>query len=254
MHFFKKKNFLGSAFFDGPLVEAAFIVHELAHSRTWTYVATPNASHIVRIHESCAIADVYRKASLLLLDSKFVHLISKLAGLNPPSVVTGADLTDYLFNHLIKYDTRVCVIGCDESTIGSLKARFGLTNVIHYNPPMNLYSNPSAISKVISTIEESRAEYTFLAVGSPQQEIIAAQVGDRAIGVGLCVGASLEFLGGKLPRAPAWMRRFGIEWLFRFFREPRRLFKRYFYESPKVISIVVSASLSRVSKASGLDR
>lgn len=54
-------------------------------------------------------------------------------------------------------------------------------------------------------------------------------------GVGLCVGASLDFLGGKARRAPRWMQRVRLEWLHRLAQEPRRMWRRYLVEGPKVL-------------------
>ena len=76
-------------------------------------------------------------------------------------------------------------------------------------------------------------------VGAPQQEMVAytiQQLG-RATGVGLCVGAALDFLSGRAERAPVWMRRAGLEWLHRLASEPKRMWKRYLVDGPKVFSL-----------------
>jgi exopolysaccharide biosynthesis WecB/TagA/CpsF family protein len=64
----------------------------------------------------------------------------------------------------------------------------------------------------------------------------AAERGD-AVGVGLCVGASLEFLVGRIRRAPSWMQAARLEWLHRLLSEPRRLARRYLIEGPKILAI-----------------
>ena len=70
-------------------------------------------------------------------------------------------------------------------------------------------------------------------VGSPQQELIAARV-TGGTGFGLCIGAALEFLTGDQVRAPLVLRKTGLEWAYRLASNPRRLWRRYLVEGPKV--------------------
>jgi exopolysaccharide biosynthesis WecB/TagA/CpsF family protein len=79
----------------------------------------------------------------------------------------------------------------------------------------------------------------FLVVGAPQQEMIAKAALDRGDcrGVGLCIGVSLEFLAGKVQRAPNWMQQARLEWAFRLLAEPRRLWRRYLVEGPKIFAL-----------------
>jgi glycosyltransferase involved in cell wall biosynthesis len=111
---------------------------------------------------------------------------------------------------------------------------------------MGFINDPLEVEKVVSFIVAAGADYTFLAVGSPQQEFVARRlIGTDARGVGLCIGASIEFLSGDVQRAPKAMQKLGIEWLYRFLCEPQRLFRRYFIESPKIIAILLRARLAR---------
>ena len=90
------------------------------------------------------------------------------------------------------------------------------------------------------------ARFIFLAVGSPRQEMLAAaiQATGRATGIGLCIGASLEFIAGAQPRAPAWMQRTGLEWLHRLGRDPRRLARRYLIDSPAILPMLLRERLA----------
>jgi UDP-N-acetyl-D-mannosaminuronic acid transferase (WecB/TagA/CpsF family) len=80
----------------------------------------------------------------------------------------------------------------------------------------------------------------LLAVGSPQQEILAErlQVRDVARGLALCVGASIDFVTGTQRRAPQWMQRAGVEWLFRLGQNPARLARRYLVRGPRVFGLL----------------
>ncbi|MEJ1339115.1 MAG: WecB/TagA/CpsF family glycosyltransferase [Candidatus Sedimenticola sp. (ex Thyasira tokunagai)] len=80
-------------------------------------------------------------------------------------------------------------------------------------------------------------ELIILGMGMPKQEVIAQALRHHSSAPALivCGGAIIDFLGGKVPRAPTWMRRFGIEWVFRLLREPKRMFARYVIGNPKFL-------------------
>jgi exopolysaccharide biosynthesis WecB/TagA/CpsF family protein len=104
---------------------------------------------------------------------------------------------------------------------------------------MGLKQKPEAIVKAAAFAAAQPSRFTFICVGAPQQELIAYAIAQRgdAMGVGLCVGAALEFLSGQTQRAPVWMRKAGLEWLYRLASEPGRLWKRYLVTGPKVFSL-----------------
>jgi exopolysaccharide biosynthesis WecB/TagA/CpsF family protein len=206
---------------------------------------------LVRIVEcDDKIKHLYDASTFLLFDSRFVSLIARAIGLETPSVVTGSDLTAALFERVIDANTHICIVGCNAASVERLRERFGLGAVEHICPPMGFINNPAEVEMIVAFVAAARADYTFLAVGSPQQEIIAKRLSERsARGVGLCIGASIEFLAGDVRRAPKIMQTLGIEWLFRFLYEPRRLFRRYFIECPKIFGILLRARFGRGKEA-----
>jgi UDP-N-acetyl-D-mannosaminuronic acid transferase (WecB/TagA/CpsF family) len=111
-----------------------------------------------------------------------------------------------------------------------------LKDVRWHEPPMGLRSNPEAVAECARFVAENPSRFVLICVGSPQQEMIAEACLDRGdcTGVGLCVGASLDFLGGKARRAPVWVQRARLEWLHRLVQEPGRMWRRYLVEGPKV--------------------
>jgi len=92
---------------------------------------------------------------------------------------------------------------------------------------------------VIDRIRRARPEILLVALGAPKQELWLHRVGPRispTVGIGL--GAALDFVAGAARRAPAWMSRAGLEWLFRLLQEPRRLSRRYLLDDPKFLLIL----------------
>jgi exopolysaccharide biosynthesis WecB/TagA/CpsF family protein len=131
------------------------------------------------------------------------------------------------------------VIGGSTEQAGQIAAKYGLTNVRHHNPPMGFIKDPAAVEACLQFVESaSPFRFCFLAVGSPQQEAIAQLLRARgtARGLALCIGASLNFITGLEKRAPLWMQRMALEWLYRLLQNPRRLARRYLIRGPRIFA------------------
>ncbi|MGF1462747.1 MAG: WecB/TagA/CpsF family glycosyltransferase [Maricaulaceae bacterium] len=212
-------------------------VTEQTAESPFRFVVTPNVDHLVRLSRASGAEKVlYAQAWLTVCDSRILELMAKISGEAIP-VAPGSDLTEHLFETAIAPDEPVNVIGGSEAVINAVEARYGLTNLRWYDAPMGLRRNPFAVGECAAFVAANPARFTFICVGSPQQEMIASACLARedCFGVGLCVGASLEFLAGTLTRAPVWMRRARLEWLHRLMSEPTRLWRRYLVEGPKVV-------------------
>ena len=200
------------------------------------FVVTPNVDHMIRCQEDAAFRARYASADFALLDSRFAAQVLRLVkGLRLP-VCTGSDLTAALFRRIIAADDRIVLIGGSVDQAARIALTFGLQNVRHHNPPMGFIRDRDAVEQCLKFIEEaSPFRFCFLAVGSPQQELIAAALRQRGIarGLALCVGGSLNFLTGEERRAPLWMQRLSLEWLYRLAQDPRRLWVRYLVRGPR---------------------
>ncbi len=209
------------------------------------YVVTPNADHLVRLCSDPGLARIYDEAWLRLLDSRVVAGLAHLCGLPVPQVVPGSDLSALLLSRL--RGQRVTIIGLSPAFLPRLVDRFGLADPAHFDPPMNFDRDPAAFAATVAFALRHPAQFTFLAVGSPRQERLAAAIaaaGTRQ-GIGLCVGASLDFLSGVRRRAPIWMRRSGLEWLHRLAGDPRRMARRYLVDSPAIIPLLLRERAER---------
>jgi len=204
----------------------------------FAYVATPNVDHVVGLAAEPGRKALYEEAWLLLNDSRVLSRLAARAGLELRTA-PGADLTARLFDEVIDRREPITIIGGDEDMIEALKRRYYLTDVRWHRCPMNLKHKPGAVVRAATFAAAQPSRFTFICVGAPQQEMIAYALSQRddARGVGICCGASLEFLAGLKPRAPRWMRRAGLEWLHRLVSEPTRLWKRYLVDGPRVFSL-----------------
>jgi exopolysaccharide biosynthesis WecB/TagA/CpsF family protein len=203
------------------------------------YVVTPNVDHLIRYYEDPTFRAQYRAADFILMDSRFAaNLVRLLKGVRLP-VCTGSDLTAHLLAKVVQPADRIVVIGGNEAQAQQIAAKYGLTNLRHHNPPMGFINDPAAVEACLEFIERaSPFRFCFLAVGSPQQEAIAQALRARgaARGLALCIGASLNFITGHEKRAPLWMQRLALEWLFRLLQNPKRLARRYLVRGPRIFA------------------
>ncbi len=210
------------------------------------YVVTANADHLIRLEDDASFRARYAAADYVLLDSHFLsNLLRATRGIRLP-VCAGSDLTAALFRDVIDPDDALVLIGGSEEQARQLAARYGLRRLAHHNPPMGFIRDPQAVEACLRFIEaHSPFRYCLLGVGAPQQEAIAQMLKQRgaARGLALCIGASVNFLTGEERRAPAWMQRSGMEWLFRLSQSPGRLGHRYLVRGPRVFALLRRAEI-----------
>jgi exopolysaccharide biosynthesis WecB/TagA/CpsF family protein len=204
----------------------------------FAYVATPNVDHVVGLANEPGRRALYDNAWLLLNDSRVLKGLARKAKISLP-VASGSDIAERLFDTVIDKHEPVTIIGGDRDSIEELKRVYGLRDVRWHAPPMGLKLKPGAVVRAAAFAAAQPSRFTFICVGAPQQEMIAYAISQHggAQGVGLCVGAALDFLSGNAKRAPLWMRAMGIEWLHRLASEPGRMWKRYLVTGPKVFSL-----------------
>ena len=232
---------LGLEFDDWAVEEVLALLGARGERAPFAYLVTPNADHLVRLgREPERYGPLYRDAAWRLLDSRVVARLASLVGLRTPAVVPGSDLTPRLLAEVARPDDRIAVLGASERTVAAVRARFGLTDLVHHSPPMGFDADPAAFERAVAFLEQAGARFAFLCVGSPRQEMVARAVlqRGRATGTALCVGASLLFVSGEERRAPAPVQRAGLEWAWRMAQNPGRLARRYLVDDPAILAML----------------
>ena len=204
----------------------------------FAYVATPNVDHIVRLDKQPSLAPLYDDAWLTLCDSRVLEVFAMASYIDLPAA-PGADIVEILFREHIRPTETVTVIGGTQAMADALRRQFGLEDLRWFDAPQGLRDSAEARAACVDFIRANPAPFVFLAVGSPQQEMIAreARLAGVCTGVALCCGAALEFLTGHTKRAPEWMRRARLEWLHRLASSPARMSKRYLVDGPRIFGI-----------------
>ena len=242
-------EFLGLRFHPIDQQETLSAIEDLARLDQFSYIVTPNVDHIVNLHDGSdeTLRRVYDEADLVVCDSQILQGLAKRSGIDLP-LVTGSDLTGRLLERLNAREQAVAVIGGDAQLIDGLRSRYPGVAWEQHVPPMGVRRNATARRDIAQFVEGSAAHIVLFAIGAPQSEMVCREIAEsgRAQGVGLCIGASLEFLTGAKRRAPKLMQRLRLEWLFRLMSEPRRLWRRYLVQGPKIFAIWRKWSLNRV--------
>jgi exopolysaccharide biosynthesis WecB/TagA/CpsF family protein len=225
---------------DYELREARAIVTAFGSER-FGYVVTPNVDHVIRHYHDAEFRALYAQAAYVFLDSHFLAHVVGLLKRRRHRVSPGSDLTAAVLSSVIKPNDVAVIVGGSADQAQELRARFGLKALHHINPPMNFILDEAAVESCLRAIEAtSPFRFCFLAIGSPQQEVIAQKLKERGVarGLALCIGASINFITGVEKRAPHWIQKSGLEWLFRLIQNPKRLAKRYLVRGPSIFLLL----------------
>jgi N-acetylglucosaminyldiphosphoundecaprenol N-acetyl-beta-D-mannosaminyltransferase len=198
----RRSEFLGVRFDTLSVDQVIAHISEVTKDTPYGYVVTPNVDHVVRLHEDedqGLLLKNYEDADLCLCDSKILKLLARARGVELP-VVSGSDLTVLMFDGVIRPGDRVAVIGGDAELLSALKSRYRKVQFVQHCPPMGLRNDLEARRVAAQFIAQSQARFSFIALGSPQQEMVAAEARmiAGATGMSLCIGAGLDFLAGRL--------------------------------------------------------
>jgi len=231
--------FLGSRFDTGAIEEAVCnIVAETGGC--FKYVVTPNVHHMVRLLEDpTTMRPLYERAWRVFCDSRVLSRLAWFSGLRLP-VITGSDLTARLIARAGEHRLTIALIGPTAAACAALGSRYPGLNIVFHTPPMGFIKSPHELQKCVDFAVKTQTPLIFLASGMPQQEVLAYHIADhpQARGVGLCIGASIDFLTGKQRRAPVWVQKANLEWLYRLLSDPRRLASRYLIECPRIFYLI----------------
>ncbi len=218
-------------------------IERLVIARQGGMVFTPNVDHIVNADSDVAFRNAYRAADLSLVDGQPLVWASRFLGTRLPEKISGSDLVLPLLGRAAKRGWRVYLLGAGpgvaEKAAMLLREKYHV-NVVGIDAPMVDVRDHAQNARIATLIRASRPDLVLVALGSPKQELFIHQVADELTPtVFIGIGASLDFMVGAVKRAPPWMSRAGLEWLYRFAREPRRMWRRYLVNDPKIFWILL---------------
>jgi N-acetylglucosaminyldiphosphoundecaprenol N-acetyl-beta-D-mannosaminyltransferase len=207
-------------------------------------VFTPNVDHVVLADRDRSFRRAYRSASLSFADGTPVLWASRLLGERLPAKLSGSDMVVPIAELAARRGWRVYLLGGAPGVAAEaadrLRALCGVNVVGVDDAVIRLDGAGADDAEVIARIRRARPELLLVALGAPKQELwIARTVPKLGATVAVGVGATLDFIAGRVRRAPAWMSAAGLEWLYRLAQEPRRRWRRYLVQDPAFVLIVL---------------
>ena len=203
------------------------------------YVCVANVHVLMEAYDDAEFRKIVNSAQIVTPDGMPLVWGLKLLGIKNAERVYGPFLTLIVCNHAQQQDIPVGFYGSSQKVqsllLQNLREKVPSLDIVYsFSPPFRMLTSEED-EKVIREINASGTKILFVGLGCPKQEWWMAEHKDKIPAVMIGVGAAFDFLAGVKPQAPGWMQRIGLEWLFRFITEPRRLWKRYLYNNPRFI-------------------
>jgi N-acetylglucosaminyldiphosphoundecaprenol N-acetyl-beta-D-mannosaminyltransferase len=237
--------------------EAVEYIVSLVRAKQGGYVVTPNVDHVCVAALNPEFERAHRAASLSTVDGTPLMWLSRACRTPLPEKISGSDLMLPVLTRAEQEGFRVAFFGGSETAskaaAETVLARFPTLNMVEQVWPLYRPQESSAeLLYAIDAVRRSEPDIIFVAMGTPNQELFLHEYhGTFETSVLIGIGAGLDFLSGAKARAPRWMQRAGMEWLFRLAHEPKRLAYRYLVRDRAFFLIAVRQILrSRRSSVS----
>lgn len=193
---------------------------------------------IVWANQNKELQQVYNSADLTLCDGVPVIWASKFLGTPLKGRVTGLDLFPIYIEEIYRRNYTFFLLGAKEGVGEKLRQLFekkypGIQLKGVYSPPFAEKFSDKENIKIIELINRVKPNILWVSLTAPKQDYwIFENFNKLDVNIAIGVGGAFEVAAGMIDRSPLWMQRMGLEWFYRFSKEPRRLFKRYFIEAP----------------------
>ena len=193
-------------------------------------VTTVNLDFLVLAGRNPAFRLALDTADLAMADGRPLLWLARLGRQRLPERVAGADVTQWLIDGGVP-GARVFLLGSTDAVCKAvaMRAQTAGTEIVGWNTaPRETLDDPNRTTDVIAEINAAKPDVLLTALGAPRQDLwMARHAEELDVSVMMGVGGSLDFLAGRLRRAPRAVQRIGLEWAFRMLQEPRRLWRRY---------------------------
>jgi N-acetylglucosaminyldiphosphoundecaprenol N-acetyl-beta-D-mannosaminyltransferase len=201
------------------------------------WIITANVDHLQRHAANMDIVNLYQAADLVVADGAPLVWASRLLGTPLPGRVAGSDLVWSIAERAAKTANSIYLLGGAPGAAQGAARRFqecfpeimiaGTSSPSVSDPPTR-----EDVDTIRRILKATQPAIVYVALGSPKQErLIAALRSTLPSAWWVGVGVSLSFVAGHVSRAPIWIQRFGLEWLYRMLQEPRKLMKRYLFNN-----------------------
>ena len=203
------------------------------------YICVSNVHTTVMSYEDEDYKKVQNEAILRLPDGAPLSIISRIKGFKNAERVTGPDLMRVIFEDSDIESYTHYFYGSKNETLKILEKNLlsdypKIKILGKYSPPFRQLTQEED-RKIVEEINSLNPDFVWVGLGAPKQEKWMNQHKNKINGLMVGVGAGFDYFAGSIKRAPNWMQKLSLEWLYRLMQEPNRLFKRYFVTNSKFI-------------------
>lgn len=215
------------------------------------FIVTPNIDHLIKLQKDKTFYNIYNLADYVLCDSRILQFASFFLKTPISEKISGSDLFPAFYHyHKKNKKIKIFLLGASEGVANKAKNNINKktnSNIIvgSHSPSFGFENDKLECEYIISLINQSKANVLAVGVGAPKQEKWIALHKDKMpnIKIFMAIGATIDFEAGNIKRAPKIMSKIGLEWLYRFFCEPKRLWKRYFVDDLPFFWLILKQKL-----------
>lgn len=231
---FPKLSLLGVDFHNIRMSQALALITDAIKAGTQKQVFFINADCLNKAVSDKTYCQILNRADYVLPDGAGVKLGCQIMGKTVVENVNGTDMLPLLCGLAVQQHFSLYLLGAKPGV--ALKTKQALEAQypgLHIAGEQHGYFTPAETPRIIGAINASPADVLLVAFGSPAQEKwIQAHASTLLPSVLIGVGGLFDFYSGNMPRAPQWLRKRGLEWTYRLYQEPQRMFKRYIIGNP----------------------
>jgi N-acetylglucosaminyldiphosphoundecaprenol N-acetyl-beta-D-mannosaminyltransferase len=224
-------NIIGSSIAALSFQQQIDIILHWSSARQSRFVCVANTHMLIEAHRKLAFWSILQSADLMTPDGMPLVWMMKLMGVRRPERVAGMDILLALCHQAMQQNVSVFFVGSQAKILERMKCRlekdFPGLNIAGMEPLPFGETAPKESAALIQQINESGANIVFVSLGCPKQEYWMAKHKSKIDGVMIGLGGVFPIYAGIQKHAPKILREFGLEWLYRLSREPKRLWKRY---------------------------
>ena len=218
-------------------------------------VFTPNVNHIMQLQKKSDFYSIYQKADYTVCDSKIVLYASRFLNAPIKEKIAGSDLFPAFCNYYQHDENiKIFLLGSEPEVVKTaqrkINARIGRDIVVAaHSPSFGFQKNEQECQEIVNLINSSGATVLAIGVGAPKQEMWIAKHKQQLnkIQTFLAIGATIDFEAGYVKRSPRWMSEVGLEWLYRLISQPKRLWRRYFFDAVPFLFLILQQRLNMYS-------
>ncbi len=227
-------------------------IEVLARGENGGYVCVANVHMVMEAYDNAEFAAQVNAADLVITDGMPLVWMQKLQGAKTAHQFRGNDLMIALLERAAREDLKVGFYGGQPEVIDSIvkkaNAEFPALQISYsFSPPFRQLTGEEDAA-IISQINGAGTQILFVGLGCPKQEKWMAAHKNKIRAVTVGVGAAFDFYAGNINQSPGWMSKYGLEWLYRLTREPKRLWRRYLILNPRFMFLAAKQLGERSSK------